>query len=66
MIRAVLFDLDGVIRHFDPQHVTDIEHRHGIAAGAINNFAFASPVIEQVTTGRTAAILTNGSHTSTC
>lgn len=52
MIRAVLFDLDGVIRHFDPQHVTAIERRHGIDPGAINRFAFSSPVIGQVTTGR--------------
>lgn len=52
MIRAVLFDLDGVIRHFDPQHLTLIERRHGIEAGVINGVAFSSPVIEQVTTGR--------------
>lgn len=51
MIRAVLFDLDGVIRHFDQQHVTDIECQHGINVGVINNFAFSSPVIERVTTG---------------
>lgn len=24
MIRAVLFDLDGVIRHFDPDHVAAV------------------------------------------
>jgi len=51
MIRAVLFDLDGVIRHFDQRHVTDIESRHAIASGTINRFAFSSPIIEQVTTG---------------
>lgn len=51
MIRAVLFDLDGVIRHYDQQHVTDIELRHGINAGVINGFAFSAPLIEQVTTG---------------
>lgn len=52
MIRAVLFDLDGVIRHFDPQHVSIIEQRHGIGSGVINSVAFASPIIEEVTTGR--------------
>jgi glucose-1-phosphatase len=52
VIRAVLFDLDGVVRHFDPDHVAAIERRHGIAAGAIEAFAFSSPVIELVTTGR--------------
>lgn len=52
MIQAVLFDLDGVIRHFDPQHVKAIERRHGIGPDAINRFAFSSPVIGEVTTGR--------------
>lgn len=49
---VVLFDLDGVVRHFDPRNVEDIEARHGIAAGAIERFAFSSPLIERVTTGR--------------
>lgn len=52
MIRAVVFDLDGVVRHFDPDHVRAIERRHGIAEGAIEFFAFAQPQIEDVTTGR--------------
>jgi HAD superfamily hydrolase (TIGR01509 family) len=52
VVRAVLFDLDGVIRHFHPEVVAAIEQRHGLAAGAIESFAFSSPVIESVTTGR--------------
>lgn len=52
MIHVVLFDLDGVVRHFDPRNVADIEKRHGIEAGAIERFAFSSPLIEQVTTGQ--------------
>lgn len=52
MIRAVLFDLDGVIRHFDPEHVADIERRNGLVAGTIEGIAFSSPLIEAVTTGR--------------
>lgn len=52
MIRTVLFDLDGVIRHFDPDHVADIEHRHGLEAGSIEAFAFSAPVIDDVTTRR--------------
>lgn len=52
MIRVVLFDLDGVIRHFNPKHVADIEGRHGLAAGTLESIAFAKPLIEQVTTGR--------------
>ena len=52
MIRAAVFDLDGVVRHFDPDHVRAIERRHGVPEGAIESFAFAQPQIEDVTTGR--------------
>ena len=50
MIRAVLFDLDGVIRHFD--HDPDLEARHGLEVGAISRAAFDAPAIDDVTTGR--------------
>lgn len=49
MIRAVLFDLDGVVRHF--LHDPDLEARHGLPAGMIARIAFASPLIDAVTTG---------------
>ncbi|MFJ3487945.1 HAD family hydrolase [Leifsonia aquatica] len=52
MIRVVLFDLDGVIRHFDPAHAVDIEQRHGLGAGTLESIAFAKPLIDDVTTGR--------------
>lgn len=52
MIRVVLFDLDGVIRHFDPQHVADIEVEYELAAGTLEKIAFAKPLIEDVTSGR--------------
>lgn len=52
MIRAVLFDLDGVIRHFDPHHAAGIEHDHALPPGSIEACAFASPIIDDVTTGR--------------
>lgn len=52
MIRVVLFDLDGVIRHFDPRNVAEIERRHDLTAGTIESVAFAVPLIEDVTTGR--------------
>lgn len=52
MIALVLFDLDGVVRHFSRSSVEDIETRHGIEAGAIDRVAFSSPLIEDVTTGR--------------
>lgn len=51
-IQAVLFDLDGVIRHFDPRHAADIERDHALPPGSIEAFAFSSPIIEEVTTGR--------------
>ncbi|WP_416393103.1 MULTISPECIES: HAD family hydrolase [unclassified Curtobacterium] len=51
-IRAVLFDLDGVIRHFHPEHVEAIEHAHDLASGTIEAVAFAAPLIDEVTTGR--------------
>lgn len=52
MIRAVLFDLDGVLRHFDPRHVTAIEQRHGLEVGEIHAAAFSASLLEAVTTGR--------------
>lgn len=52
MIRAILFDLDGVVRHFDPDFVAAIEARCGIADGLIHASAFSSPILQQVTTGR--------------
>jgi HAD superfamily hydrolase (TIGR01509 family) len=52
MIRAVLFDLDGVVRHFFPEHVAGIERRHRLPLGSIEAFAFSHPLIDEVTTGR--------------
>lgn len=52
MIRAVLFDLDGVIRHFFPDYVADVEFRHGLKPGSIEAFAFSHPLIDYVTSGR--------------
>ncbi|WP_282848056.1 HAD-IA family hydrolase [Microbacterium oxydans] len=52
MIRVVLFDLDGVIRHFDARNTATIERRHDLAPGDIERIAFARPLIDEVTTGR--------------
>jgi HAD superfamily hydrolase (TIGR01509 family) len=52
VIRAVLFDLDGVIRHFHPEHVASIEREHGLRPGSIEEIAFAAPLIDDVTTGK--------------
>ena len=45
MIQAVLFDLDGVIRHFDAEFVADVERRHALEQGAIMAAMFAEPVM---------------------
>lgn len=50
-IRAVLFDLDGVVRHFDADLTADIETRHGLAPGAVLQTAFEPDLLAQVTTG---------------
>lgn len=52
MLRAVLFDLDGVIRHFATDHISAVERRHRLEPGAIARFAFADDVLEPVVTGR--------------
>lgn len=52
MIKAVVFDLDGVVRHFNPAHVDATEARHGLEAGAILGAAFQPHLLEPVTTGR--------------
>lgn len=51
-IRAVVFDLDGVVRQFDDAHTADIETRHGLASGAVVDAAFEPELLAQVTTGR--------------
>lgn len=52
MIRAVVFDLDGVLRHFDPAHVAAIEEQHGLPEGSVHRAAFAPELLDQVVTGR--------------
>ena len=52
MIRAVLFDLDGVIRHFDPAYVVAIEERYRLESGTLDRVAFSHELLARVTTGR--------------
>jgi HAD superfamily hydrolase (TIGR01509 family) len=51
-IRCVLFDLDGVIRHFNPERLDDLERAHGLAPGAVHAAAFDPDRLARVTTGR--------------
>lgn len=52
MIRAVVFDLDGVVRHFDKAFVAAIEEGHGMEPGELFRVAFSQPLLAEVTTGR--------------
>lgn len=49
---TVLLDLDGVVRHFDPAHVADVERRHGLEGGTLTAAAFESALLDHVITGR--------------
>lgn len=51
-ITTVLLDLDGVIRHFDPEHRAAIEASAGLSPGALWAAAFDDDRIEQLITGR--------------
>lgn len=52
MIKAVVFDLDGVVRHFDSRIVASIEADHGLAQGLIHRTAFSDALLRSVTTGK--------------
>lgn len=47
-----MFDLDGVIRHYDRVHERDIEDRHGLARGTLVPTAFGSPAGHDFMCGR--------------
>lgn len=52
MIKAFVFDLDGVIRHWDNPGIVDrAECEHGLPKGAIFTTAFAEALLADVTTG---------------
>src|SRR4051794_38107566 len=49
-IRAVIFDLDGVVRHFEP--AAETETQLGLPPGAIEEVAYATALLDGATTGR--------------
>lgn len=51
-VRVVIIDLDGVIRHWPGQDIDDIEHRHGLANGALFAVAFEPSLLQDAVTGR--------------
>lgn len=50
-LTTVLLDLDGVVRHFDPGHVAEVERRHELPAGSLTTTAFEPRLLERVITG---------------
>lgn len=54
-IDVVVFDMDGVIRHWLPEYLEEAEERLGLVAGAISAAAFADPGFRDVTIGRISA-----------
>lgn len=51
VIRAVVLDLDGVIRHFEDGHRAAVEKRHGIRPGSLWEKAWTKDLHVPVTTG---------------
>lgn len=49
---AIVFDLDGVIRHYDRVHEAEIERRHGLAPGTMVATAFGGDVGRDFMCGR--------------
>lgn len=51
MSRVFIFDLDGVIRHWDPEIVSNAERANGLPAGALFVAAFESDLLLAAVTG---------------
>lgn len=51
-ITTVLLDLDGVIRHFDPDHRSNVERANGLTPGILWEVGFEAALIHSVTTGK--------------
>jgi len=54
-IDVVVFDMDGVIRHWTGQAMQDFEEAHGLEPGAVGAVAFSQPLFEEAMTGRLTA-----------
>lgn len=52
MIEAVVFDLDGVLRHFDREAERLLEERHRLAPGSLISAAFGDELGFNLVTGR--------------
>lgn len=54
-VRAVVFDMDGVLRHWTGERVRAFEEHHGLPAGAVTDVAFAQPLLDEAMTGTRSA-----------
>lgn len=52
VLRAVVVDLDGVLRRWDPRIIADAEARSGIAPGALAEAAFQADRLSAAVTGQ--------------
>lgn len=52
MRKVFVFDLDGVIRHWDPEIVRNAERTHGLPAGALFGVSFEPELLLSVITGK--------------
>lgn len=50
--RALIFDFDGVIRHWDEADARAIEARHGLPERALDSVAFEPSLLDRAITGR--------------
>ncbi len=51
VVRALLIDLDGVLRVWRPDHAAEIERDHGVPTGTIAAAAFATEILQPALTG---------------
>ncbi|WP_371806173.1 HAD-IA family hydrolase [Candidatus Lokiarchaeum ossiferum] len=51
-MKAIITDLDGVIRYFPPQRNSEFETRYGLPQGTLLHTAFGYPDLNQVITGK--------------
>ena len=50
-VDTVVFDMDGVIRHWLEEHLSEAEQRLGLASGSIGAAAFADPLFRDAMVG---------------
>ena len=53
-VDGLIVDLDGVIRHWDPEHIPAVESRFGLPAGALGPVAFDGDRLARAMDGRLA------------